>query len=45
MLSELEYCSSVWMSAATSHLRLLDRLASKAKGLSDGPVVCGLEHR
>ena len=30
----VEYCSSVWMSAAASHLRIFDRLVSKAVTLS-----------
>ena len=38
----LEYCSPVWMSAAASHLALLDRVVSKEVGLSDGLVVCDL---
>ena len=41
----LEYCSPVWMSAAASHLGVLDRVVSKAVRLSDGLVVCDLEHR
>ena len=35
-----EYCSPVWMFTRTSHLRLLDRVASRAERLSDGLVVC-----
>ena len=41
----LEYCFPVWMSAAASHLCLLDRVASKAVKLSDDLVVCDLKHR
>ena len=29
ILPVLEYCSPVWMSAATSHLSLLDRVVSQ----------------
>ena len=29
ILPVLEYCSPVWMSAATSHLSLLDRVVAK----------------
>ena len=36
---------SVWMSAAASHLGLLDRVVSKSVKLSDGLVVCDLENR
>ena len=38
----LEYCSPVWMSAATSHLSLLDRVVSRSAG---GSVSCDLWHR
>ena len=33
------------MSAATSHLGLLDRVVSNSVRLSDGLVVCDLKHR
>ena len=45
MLTMLEYCSPVCMSTAVFHLRLLDYVVSKAKRLSDGLMVCDLEHR
>ena len=45
LLLVLEYCSYAWMSAAASYLCLLDRVVSKAVKLSDGLVVCNLEHR
>ena len=45
VLPVLEYCSPVWMSATASHLRLLDRVVSKADRVSDGLVVCDEEHR
>ena len=45
LLPVLEYCSSFWMSAAASHLRLLDHVVSKAVKISNGLVVCYLEHR
>ena len=44
-LPKLEYCSPVWMSAATSHLSLLDRVVSQVSRLSDGSVSCDLWHR
>ena len=45
ILPVLEYCSSVWMSAATSHLSLLDRVVSQVGRLSSGSVNCDLWHR
>ena len=44
-LPVLEYCSPVWMSAATSHLSLLDRVVSQVGRLSSGSVSCDLWHR
>ena len=44
LLQVSEYCSSVWKSAAVSHLSLLDCVVSKAVRLSNGLVVCDLEH-
>ena len=41
----LEYCSPVWMSAATSYLSLLDRVVSQVSRLSGGSVSCYLWHR
>ena len=41
----LEYCSSIWMSAASFHLGLLDCVVSKAVRLMDRLVLCNLEHR
>ena len=38
ILPVLEYCSPVWMSAATSHLSLLDRVVSQVSRLSGGSV-------
>ena len=40
ILPVLEYCSPVWMSAATSHLSLLDRFVSQVGRLSSGSVSC-----
>ena len=40
-----QYCSPVWMSAATSHLLLLDRVVSQVNRLSGGSVSCDLWHR
>ena len=45
ILPVLEYCSPVWMSAATSHLSLLDRVVSQVGRLSGGSVSCDLWHR
>ena len=45
LLPVLEYCSPVWMSAAASHLGLLDRVVTKAVTLSGALVVCDLKHR
>ena len=44
-LPVLDYCSPIWMSAAASHLCLLDRVVSKAVRLRDGLVMCDLEYR
>ena len=41
----LEYCSPVWSSAADTHLRLLDRTVRSVAALSNGQIVCDLEHR
>ena len=40
----LEYCSPVWMSAATSHLSLFDRVVIQVDRLSSGSVSCDLWH-
>ena len=45
ILPVLEYCSPVWMSAATSHLSLLDRVVSQVGRLSSGSVSSDLWHR
>ena len=48
ILPVLEYCSSFWMSAATSHLSLLDRVVNQVGRLlrlSGGSVSCDLWHR
>ena len=45
ILPVLEYCYPVWMSAATSHLSLLDRVVSQVSRLSSGSVSCDLWHR
>ena len=45
ILSVLEYCSLVWMSATTSHLSLLDLVVSQVSRLSGGSVSCDLWHR
>ena len=45
LFPEGEYCSPVWMSAAHSHFRLLDRVVSMAVELSHGLVVHNLKHK
>ena len=45
ILPVLEYCSPVLMSAATSHLSLLDRVVRQVSRLSGGSVSCDLCHR
>ena len=45
ILPVIEYCSPVWMSAATSHLLLLDRVVSQVGRLSSGSVSCYHWHR
>ena len=45
ILPVLEYCSAVWCSAADSHLRLLDRVVSRASFLTGGVFACDLAHR
>ena len=45
LLPVLEYCSAVWMSAAATHLHLLDRVVARASTLSGGEVRCDLGHR
>ena len=45
VLPVLEYCSTVWCSAADTHLRLLDRVFSGASFLTGGVFECDLAHR
>ena len=45
ILPVLEYCSTVWMSVATSHLLLLVRVVGRVSQLSGGSVSCDLWHR
>ena len=45
ILPVLEYCSPVWMSAATSYLSLLDRVVIQVSRLSNGSVNCDIWHR
>ena len=45
ILPVLEYCSPVWMSAATSHLSLLYCVVGQISLLSGGSVSCDLWHR
>ena len=42
ILPVLDYCSPVWMSAATSHLLLLDCVIGRVSHLSGGSVSCDL---
>ena len=41
----LEYCSTVWFSAADSHLELLDRVVRSAGFLAGGVLDCNLAYR
>ena len=45
MLPVLEYCSSVWCSAADSHLKLLDKVVRSAGFLANDVLECNLAHR
>ena len=45
VLPVLEYCSSVWCSAADTHLKLLDRAVSGALFLTGGVFECDISHR
>ena len=45
ILPVLVYCSPVWMSAAISHLLLLDHVVGRASQLSGGSVSCDLWYR
>ena len=45
VLPVLEYCSSVWCSAADTHLKLLDRTVSGAQFLTGGVFECDISHR
>ena len=45
VLPVLEYCSSVWCSAADTHLKLLDRAVSDARFLTGGVFECDISHR
>ena len=45
VLPILEYCSSVWCSAANTHLKLLDRVISGASFLTGGLLECDPAHR
>ena len=45
VLPVLEYSSTVWCSAADTHLRLLDRVVSGARFLTGGVFECDLAHR
>ena len=45
VLPVLEYCSSVWCSAADTHLILLDRAVSGARFLTGDVFECDIAHR
>ena len=40
----LEHCSAVWCSAADTHLKVLDRVLSGARFLSQGVFECDISH-
>ena len=42
LLPVLEYCSAVWLSAADCHLRLLDRVVSRASAMCGDAIHCDL---
>ena len=42
ILPVIEYCSPVWMSAATSHQSLFDRVVSQVNRLSGGSVISAI---
>ena len=42
ILPLLEYCFTVWMAGASSHLLLLDRIIGRLSQLSGGSVSCDL---
>ena len=41
----LEYCSAVWLSAADTRLKLLNRAVSGARFLTGGVFECDISHR
>ena len=45
VLPVLEYCSTVWCSAADSHLKLLDGVVKSAGFLAWGVLECNLARR
>ena len=45
VLPALEYCSTVWCSAANTHLKLLDRAVSGARFLTGGVFEVDIAHR
>ena len=45
VLPVLEYCSVVWCSAADTHLKLLDRVVSGDRFLTEGVFECDIAHR
>ena len=45
ILPVLEYCSTVWCSAADTHLKLLYCVVSGASFLTGGVFACDLAHR
>ena len=45
VLSRLEYCAPVWVSAASEHLRLLDAVVRRAEALCGRRTLCCLDHR
>ena len=42
VLPVLKYCSTVWCSAADTHLKLLDRAVSGARFLNGGVIECDI---
>ena len=44
VLIVLEYCSAVWCSVADTHIKLLDRVVSRARFLTGNVFECDIAH-
>ena len=45
VLPHLEYCATVWSSAAASYIRLVDKVLNTGQFLCDSKPLCDLGHR